>query len=151
MITLLGALLGFVSAIFPEIMQLLKSKQDNAHEIKMYNLQLESIKIQGAQRVDEIIGQADIESIKGSYTPQQITNIKWVDALNGSVKPIITYFFFFLYAYVKIMRLVHMDFAAVIDTPWLYWNEEDYGMLAAILSHWFGNRMMGKTRGAARG
>lgn len=128
-------------------MKLLQGKQDNAHEMAMFQLQLEALKIQGNQKMDELVTQGDIEQIKGSYAPQQLTNIRWVDALNGTVKAVITYFFFSVYAYVKIMHLHHVDWqVAVIDTPWTVWGSEDSGMLATILAHWFGGRLMKSAR-----
>lgn len=149
MITLLGAIFGFFSSIFPEIMKLLQGRQDNSHELAMYQLQIEALKVQGNQKMEELVAQGDIESIKGSYAPQQIINIKWVDALNGTVKPVITYFFFGIYAYIKIVHLHHVDWSVIIDTPWQVWGNEDSGMLATILGHHFGNRMMLKARASA--
>jgi hypothetical protein len=65
--------------------------------------------------------------------------IRWVDALNGTVRPVIAYSFFILYALVK-----GMQFSAGL--PWLLWTEEDQAIFAGIISFYFGQRAMSKLR-----
>jgi len=61
-------------------------------------------------------------------------------ALNGTVRPVIAYSFFALYASVKAIQ-----FSA--NLPWLLWTAEDQAIFAGIISFYFGQRAMSKLRG----
>ena len=139
MITLLGSLLGFLGAAFPDFLKLFKEKADRKHELAILQLQLELQKQGHSNRLEEIYVEADIAESKALYKTYN-TGIRWVDALNGTVRPVVAYCFFLLYASVKIMH-----FSA--DMPWLLWTEEDQAIFAGIISFYFGQRAMGKVRG----
>jgi hypothetical protein len=139
MITLLGSLLGFIGAAFPDFLKLFKEKADRKHELAILQLQLEQQKQGHSNRLEEIYVEADIAESKALYKTYN-TGIRWVDALNGTVRPVVAYCFFLLYASVKIMH-----FSA--DMPWLLWTEEDQAIFAGIISFYFGQRAMGKVRG----
>lgn len=139
MITLLGSLIGFISAAFPDLLKLFRDAQDRKHELRILEMQMEQQRQGHTQRLEEVAIQADIAESKALYKTYH-TGIRWVDALNGTVRPVIAYSFFILYASVKIMH-----FSA--DLPWLLWNEEDQAIFAGIISFYFGQRAMSKIRG----
>jgi hypothetical protein len=139
MITLIGSLIGFVSAAFPDLLKLFRDAQDRKHELRILEMQMEQQRQGHAQRLEEVGIQADIAESKALYKTYN-TGIRWVDALNGTVRPVIAYSFFILYASVKVMQ-----FSA--DLPWLLWNEEDQAIFAGIISFYFGQRAMSKLRG----
>jgi len=139
MITLLGSLLGFLSAAFPDFLELFRDAQDRKHELKILELQMQQQAQGHANRLEEIQTQADIAESRALYRTYN-TGIRWVDALNGTVRPVIAYSFFILYAVVKAMQ-----FSA--DLPWLLWTEEDQAIFAGIISFYFGQRAMSKMRG----
>ncbi|MBY0406503.1 MAG: holin family protein [Rickettsiales bacterium] len=138
MITLLGSLLGFISSTFPDLLKLFRDASDKKHEITLLQMQMD-FQAQGHQEwLEEINTNADIaesEALYKTYT----TGISWVDALNGTVRPVIAYSFFILYAAVKIM---HYN----ANLPWLLWTEEDQAIFAGIISFYFGQRAMSKLR-----
>jgi hypothetical protein len=138
MITLLGSLLGFLSAAFPDFLKLFRDAQDRKHELKILEMQMEQQKLGASQRLEEIQVNADIAESQALYQDVQRTGIRWVDALNGTVRPVIAYSFFILYALVKVMQ-----FSA--DLPWLLWTAEDQAIFAGIISFYFGQRAMSKT------
>jgi hypothetical protein len=138
MITLLGSLLGFFSAAFPDLLKLFRDAQDRKHELKILEMQMEQQRQGHSQRLEEIGIQADIAESQALYKTYH-TGIRWVDALNGTVRPVIAYSFFLLYTSVKIMH-----FSA--DMPWLLWSEEDQAIFAGIISFYFGQRAMAKLR-----
>lgn len=138
MITLLGALLGFAGSAFPDLLKLLKDHQDRKHELRILELQLEQQKQGHAQRLEEINVQADVAESRALYRTWQ-SGVEWVDALNGTVRPVLAYAFFGLYAYVKFVQALH--------TPWTLWGAEDQAIFAGIISFYFGQRAMGKVRG----
>ncbi|NDF11898.1 MAG: hypothetical protein EB060_03660 [Proteobacteria bacterium] len=90
-------------------------------------------------RLEEIQTQADIQESQALYQTFQ-SHIFWVDALNATVRPVIAYGFFGLYAALKIMHL-HAGL------PWLVWNEDDQAIFAGIISFYFGQRAFFKLRG----
>lgn len=140
MITLLGSLLGFFSAIFPHLLDFLKRKQEHAQEIELIELQADIAKEQRAYKLEEINTRADISETQALYKTYK-TGIGWVDAYNGTVRPTIAYGFFLLYAGIK---------ASIIYNGllWQLWSEEDQAIFAAIISFYFGQRAMNKARNA---
>jgi len=75
------------------------------------------------------------EALKGQF---QITGNKWIDGLNMSVRPVITYAFFSLYAGVKMEMLYNG--ATLIQI----WNETDMGLFSGILGFYFMGRIFDK-------
>ncbi len=138
MITLLGSLLGFISAAFPDLLKLLRDAQDRKHEITILQMQMEQQKQGASQRLEEIEVNADIAESSALYKTYT-TGISWVDALGGTVRLVIAYSFFVLYALVKMMQ-----FSA--DLPWLLWTADDQAIFAGIISFYFGQRAMSKLR-----
>jgi hypothetical protein len=138
MITLLGSLLGFISSTFPDLLKLFRDASDKKHEITLLQMQMD-FQAQGHQeRLEEINTNADIAESQALYKTYT-TGISWVDALNGTVRPVIAYSFFILYAAVKII-----NYSA--DLPWLLWTEDDQAIFAGIISFYFGQRAMSKLR-----
>jgi hypothetical protein len=102
---------------------------------------LEEITVQGNQQADI----AESEAIYKTYT----TGIDWVDALNGTVRPIIAYSFFILYATVKIVSLYVLPTDTSTSVSLIYttlWTDEDAAIFAGIISFYFGQRAMNKVR-----
>lgn len=129
MITLLGSLIGFLSSIIPDVVKMFQDRQDKKHELEILKLQIQREQTAFNQKLDAINVQADIAESKQLYSTYK-TQIKWVDALNGTVRPVIAYSFFFLYAFLKI------EFADNL------WTEEDQAIFAGIISFYFGQRSM---------
>ena len=101
MITLLGSLLGFFSAGFPDFLKLFRDTQDRRHELKILEMQMQQQRLGHANRLEEIQINADIAESRAIYKTYN-TGIRWVDALNGTVRPVIAYSFFILYAAVML-------------------------------------------------
>jgi hypothetical protein len=149
MMTLLGSLLGFLSAAFPDLLKLFRDTQDRRHELKILELQLEQQRQGHINRLEEIQVQGDIEESRALYRTYY-TGIKWVDALNGTVRPVVAYAFFLLYAVVKILAYCAIPEAAITSISIIYgtlWTEEDAAIFAGIISFYFGQRAMHKVRG----
>ena len=138
MITLIGALLGFISSAFPDLLKIWRDAADRKHELAILQMQMEQQRQGHTHRLEEINVQADIAESRALYKTYH-TGIKWVDALNGTVRPVIAYSFFILYAVVKAMQ-----FSA--DLPWLLWTAEDQAIFAGSISFYFGQRAMSKLR-----
>lgn len=147
---ILGSLIGFGSSIIPAIVDGIKKRQDQKFELQKmekmaelkkqgYDHELRMYNEMGADNEHQRLIDHDIEISKNSG---------FIGALQRSVRPVITYFYFFLFAVVEITLLQHavttgMDMQQAIS---LLWDEDTKGIFAAIISFWFGSRAIDKTR-----
>lgn len=149
MVTLLSSLLGFLSAAFPDMLKLFRDTQDRKHELEILKLQI-SREQQGFQnRLEEIQAHAMAAETTALYKTWH-TGVRWVDALNGSVRPVLAYAFFLLYAAVKtaqISLLAAADGFTLAQVVVFAWGEEDQAIFAGIISFYYGQRAMCKARG----
>lgn len=158
MLSIIGAIIGFAGSTLPSVIDHFKQKESN-------RLTLDVIKAQGElAKVN-----SDIDLMKYHATSRDTEHSRLIEhdialanqtgALNwlrSSVRPIITYLFFFLFATVKISAIiVVLNYADVnkdgnIDPVEFntamqeVWDEETQGIFAAIISFWFGRRAMEK-------
>lgn len=170
MIALVSALLGFVGSAVPEFFKLFREGKDRAHEITLLKLQMqydrEKLAVERETRVAE--AQTKLEAIAlqrdtaetvalNARVKESLVGVRWVDALAGTVRPVLTYVFFMMYAGVKLAQY-HVVSSAVL--PWhpaldlasivtMLWTEDDMALFTAVIAFWFGQRMMGKARRAA--
>lgn len=150
MITLIGAIVGFFSAALPDLLKLFRDHQDRKHELKILNLQIQQQEKSHNNRLEEIHVSADISESRALYRTYN-SGIKWVDALNGTVRPVLAYAFFGLYFTIKCMKFSMIDLANPL--PWemqMLWSIEDQAIFAGIISFYFGQRAMSKVRGYTR-
>lgn len=143
MITLLGSILGFISSLFPELINIFKDKRDKKHELEILHIQIEREKagIQGKLEEVQIKAiTAETKALLGTYK----TGIEWVDALNGTVRPVLAYAFFALYACLKIMAWADLPDSVPVIVYQSLWTEEDSCIFAGIISFYFGSRAMQK-------
>ena len=149
MITLLGSLLGFLGSAFPEMLKVYRDSRDQAHELAILDRQMQMM-VQGhQQRVEEIEVQADAGVAKALYRHARPVGIRWIDGMAGTVRPVITYAFFLLYAVVKLSQwfivrdVMGSNWAEAISN---IWHMEDQALFATVISFWFGQRMLLKSR-----
>ena len=151
---LLGSVLGFGGSVVPAITDHFKTKANNKfelqkmekmaelraagfdHEIKMYEQM-------GADKEHDRLIQHDISINKS-------TGI--IAGLQKSVRPVITYAFFGLFATIEITLLMN---ALEMGTPFneavtLLWDDDTKAIFAAIISFWFGSRAIDKARSSQK-
>jgi hypothetical protein len=149
MLTLLGSLLGFISSTFPDLLNIWKDRADRSHELAILDRQMEAQKLNHSYRLEEIHVQADISESKALYShASQPSGVPWVEALRATVRPMITYTFFVLFATVKIaalFQLLNSGFT-VADSLIIIWDGETQALFAAVMSFWFGQRALTKLR-----
>lgn len=152
-ITLLSSLTGFLSAALPEVIGYFKDRQDKAHELALLELQIASRSNEHLHRMEEVGASADIAETRALIKTYH-SGIRWVDALNATVRPVITYAFFLLYTCVKIAQAsLLMEPTLPWHTPMIgaeifvrLWTLEDQAIFAGIISFYFGQRAMNKIR-----
>ena len=100
----------------------------------------------GSLYLEEIQVVADGIEARALYKTYSI-GIKWVDALNGTVRPVLAYSFFLLYASVKYAQIsILLDTVNILEAFPLIWHEEDQTIFAGIISFYFGARSFSKLR-----
>jgi hypothetical protein len=95
--TLLGTLFGGLFRMAPEVLKWLDRKDERAHELCMFDRQLEADKLKGDQaqqlavtQADAAIGAAEIQAIIEATKAQSVqTGIRWVDAFNALIRPLL--------------------------------------------------------------
>lgn len=145
MVTLFATIIGFLSSLVPDGMKMLRDAQDRKHELTILKMQMEMKSQERSERLEEIQVNADIAESAALYKTYKV-GVKWVDALNGTVRPVLAYAFFALYATVKFMQ-----WSMLPDNPlpWhveTLWNEEDRAIFAGIIAFYFGSRAMKHVR-----
>lgn len=138
MLTLLGSLLGFITSLIPDIFKQVQDRRDKNHEVEILKLQIENARTLHQEKLQEINSYADISEAREIYKTYN-SGVTWVDALNASVRPVIAYSFFFLYALVKYMQYIN-------GYSLQLWSEEDQAIFAGVISFYFGSRAMSKVR-----
>jgi hypothetical protein len=148
MISLLGTLLGFGTSIVPEILGYFKQQQANKQELAMLEAKAKYASQLSELKVKELDAQAEIEETKGLYAhDRSIDAGGFVNALRGSVRPILTYLFFIAFASVKGVMIYAMienqniDWVSAVEAAW---DDETQAIFSAIIAFWFGNRAMSK-------
>ena len=150
MISLLGTLLGLGTSIVPEIIGFFKQKQADQHDLEMLEAKAKYVDQMSKLKIQELDSQAEIAETKGLYEhDRSIDAGGFVNGLRGSVRPVITYLFFLMFASVKgtmIYAMItnqNLDWTLAIETAW---DSDTAAVFSAILAFWFGNRAMSKAR-----
>ena len=150
MISLLGTLLGFGTSIVPEILGYFKQKQANQQELAMLEAKAKYAEKLSELKLKELDAQADIVETQSIYShDNNIDSGSFVNALRGSVRPVITYAFFILFAAIKTTALMTMMSNDGVDLSVALvaiWDDETQAIFSAIIAFWFGNRAMSKAR-----
>lgn len=154
MLALLGSLLGLMGSLAPRLIQYFEQKQNHAQELEMLKtqgaFQLRMIQAGHTAKMAEINAMADMRTEMAAFAAaNRPTDIKWVDAFNGFMRPFLTLCFFMLYAAVKVAQFIVLsqDGGMGASTVLSLWNNEDWAVWAAIVTFWFGNRTFNKERG----
>ena len=171
MLSILSGILGFATSGLPSVLGFFQQKGDQKHEREMAKLQterelelakagfisqekieaikLDEIKTQTASDERQaLIGaqQSEMQAIYAHDTSLNEGTSQWMKDLRASVRPVITYGFFFLLvgidgvlAYKGLTSGV--DFNALADQ---LWDNETQALFASIIAFHFGGRAFGK-------
>lgn len=144
MLTILSALGGLASSLLPDVIHgffgTKQDKADKSHELAILDRQIALQAAGQAGKMEELGLQADIAESGALEKRVTVIGVRWVDALNASVRPVVTYAFFALFAW-------HIG-TAILGTPQpAAWSEEVQALFAGIMGFWFGNRAMKHARG----
>lgn len=153
LLTLLSTALGGGGALLTNLIKVLtdgaQDKRDKSHELSMYNLQLDSAKLQASATVETAKQQAD--SVYAQMAAQTIDNAtkseNWLVAfLNGIIRPVTTIcftvaFFFFMYAVYTYCANKNLPPNLILELPVFITFDN---LLTCIISFWYLNRQLGR-------
>ena len=150
MISLIASLAGFLTSLLPTILQMVREYREHRHELELFDRQIKlqhkggntkSLEIMPIGAANSLAQISDNSHLYKTYN----SGIKFVDAINGLVRPFMAYGFFALYGLVKLIQLRSLQ---ELGNPELlasiWWNEEDQAIFATILSFYFGHRAASK-------
>lgn len=146
MITLLASIAGFISSLIPEILKFIKDKNDKNHEVCIFDRQIEYSKHNNINYTTEKAIPTNVVERSFSVDITKPTAC-WVDALNGTVRPMLAYCFFIMYSTVKFIqyKALSVSIATLVQYLDIIWNLEDQAIFAGIISFYFGQRTFSKS------
>jgi hypothetical protein len=148
----IGALLGGLFRLAPEVLKFFDKNNERSHELKMFTLQTDLEKVRGQFRMEEKyvdFSKTSLEAIGEAFKQQAEADSKawkWVASVSALVRPGITWLLFGMYVTVKIVTVTYAINTGVpaIDIANQVWSEEDFAMLMMILTFWFLGRTIDK-------
>ncbi len=171
MLTLLSTLISFLMGGLPKILDFFQDKADKFHELQLARLQIErelemrKLGYEAQERVEHIrseqlttesaanttqalIGaqQAEIQAIYAHDTSLNEGTSQWMRNLRASVRPVITYGFFFLLLFVDVGLFAYgwHQGATFVDLAEMLWDSDTQALFASIIAFHFGGRAFGK-------
>jgi hypothetical protein len=146
MMTLLGSLLGFGTSFLPEVLNYFKANQQHKHDLEKMQVEMDLMSKRAELKLNMMDKEADIKEAEGLYKHDSMDAGGFINALRGSVRPVITYCFFGLFVAIKITALFALmetghDLGRSLS---ILWDSETSALFAAIMSFWFGNRALSK-------
>jgi hypothetical protein len=147
---LLGSLLGFGGSVVPAITDHFKTKADNKFKLEQMTHMAELRKMGFDQDIKMYEQQAsDSEHQRLIDHDIAISNSTGIIAgLQKSVRPVITYCFFGLFAAIEVSLLMDAleKGADLTEALNVLWDDDTKAIFAAIISFWFGSRAIDKSR-----
>ena len=171
MLTIFSTLVSFLMGGLPKIFDFLQDRSDKKHELQLAQMQterelqmaaagyaaqqhieeikLDEIKTQTASEEKQaLIGaqQAEMQAIYAHDMSLNEGTSQWMKNLRASVRPVITYGFFFLLVGIDGV-LAYKGLSSGVDFVQLadqLWDDETQALFASIIAFHFGGRAFGK-------
>ena len=136
MFALLGSLIGFLSSALPSLIKLFQDHRDKQQELAIIKLQIEGKLVYSQDNLEVVKHQTNALTMSKLYDHSFEKTNTWVDSFAATVRPVITYAFFFMYIGLKVYVAMHTrDLSHV-------WSDQDEVIFATLMSFWFGNRVL---------
>ena len=171
MLTLLSTLISFLMGGLPKILDFLQDRQDKKHELELAQMQIQrelemrKLGFEAQERVEHIhtqqleietksaekqslvqAQQAEMQAIYAHDTSLNEGTSEWMKNLRASVRPVITYGFFFLLLFIDIGLFAYGWNSGVPFTELaeMLWDSDTQALFASIIAFHFGGRAFGK-------
>jgi hypothetical protein len=171
MLTLLSTLISFLMGGLPKLLDFFQDRSDKKHELALAQMQitreleLRKAGFEAQERIEHItseqletesaastkqalIGaqQAEMQAIYAHDTALNEGTSEWMKNLRASVRPVITYGFFFLLVFVDVGLFAYGWNSGVSFTELaeMLWDSDTQALFASIIAFHFGGRAFGK-------
>jgi hypothetical protein len=171
MLTLLSTIVSFLMGGLPKMIDFFQDKSDKKHELELAKMQterelqmlergyaaqarveeirLDQIQVQSEMQGQQTLIQAQQAEMQAVYAHDMSLNegtSTWMKDLRASVRPVITYGFFFLLVAIDVGLFMYgwnrgVDFKVLAD---MLWDIETATLFASIIAFHFGGRAFGK-------
>ena len=145
MLTIIASIIGFLSALIPEIFGAIKLYYKNKNAEMILDKRIEMLKnVTPPSGYYQREMEMDDSTVNYDDDQQPLTQF---DKLNMSVKPVLAYGFFLLYITIKYMQFYYIKVNVLPIDPEklkillsIIWSEQDQAFLPMIVSAYFGQR-----------
>ncbi len=151
---ILEGLVGGVLRLAPEIMKQWDRANERKHELAMFNLQIEADKTKGQialAQADSQMQVAEIQAvIEATKAQAVVTGIKWVDAINVLVRPILTLWWALVLYTAALSARFYLILQAGLSTPQAFlhvWGDAESSLVMMMVSFYFVGRVYDKHKG----
>jgi hypothetical protein len=171
MITLLSTIVSFLMGGLPKLLDFFQDRADKKHELALAQMQIQrelelrKAGFEAQERIEHIrseqleietkssekqalIGaqQAEMQAIYAHDTSLNEGTSQWMRNLRASVRPVITYGFFFLLVAIDVALAWHGISSGVSfeNLAEQLWDNETQTLFASIIAFHFGGRAFGK-------
>ncbi|MAT09955.1 MAG: hypothetical protein CMM02_03015 [Rhodopirellula sp.] len=157
MLSLVGSLLGFGTSFLPTLLGFFEQGQKNRHQLKLLEAQAKHAEVLSQLKLEELDAAADVEESRSIYEHAaqlaRSNKSSFISALQASVRPVVTYFFFILFATIKglAVYVAVQEGDDVSQAILASWDEETKILFSTVISFWFGQRGMKSIRKARNG
>ena len=171
MLTLLSTLISFLMGGLPKLLDFFQDRSDKRHELELAQMQIQRelemrrVGFEAQERVEQIHTQqlmletstqvktslidaqkAEMQAIYAHDTALNEGTSQWMKNLRASVRPVITYGFFFLLVGIDVALAWHginkgVEFQQMADQ---IWDSDTQALFASIIAFHFGGRAFGK-------
>jgi hypothetical protein len=171
MLTLLSTLISFLMGGVPKLLEFFQDRADKRHELELAQLQIQrelemrKLGFEAQERVEHIKSeqlqmetasqttqtivaaqQAEMQAIYAHDTSLNEGTSQWMKNLRASVRPVITYGFFFLLVFVDVGLFIYgwnrgVPFTELAE---MLWDSDTQALFASIIAFHFGGRAFGK-------
>ena len=145
--------------MLPGVLNFFLRKEELKNAATMAEIDIKVMELRAKQEMDIIDVRAD--AAEGDSLRRHDSNLDgkgFIGALRASVRPIITYLFFFLFVAVKLIAVWAFvntsgngdwlaDSIAWTDIYPIIWDVNTHGIFGAIMGFWFGSRTIEKLKG----
>jgi hypothetical protein len=171
MLTLLSTLVSFLMGGLPKLLDFFQDRSDKKHELALAQMQIQrelelrKAGFEAQERIEHIkseqletesaastkqalIGaqQAEMQAVYAHDTALNEGTSEWMKNLRASVRPVITYGFFFLLVFVDVGLFAYGWNSGVSFTELaeMLWDSDTQALFAGIIAFHFGGRAFGK-------
>jgi hypothetical protein len=147
MLALLSPIFGILGSLLPSVVRIFERKLELKHEIELTKLKIDATIHQANITFDtEVVKAIAVERQSILDHDKSLDGGKYINTLRASIRPVITYVFFFVFLAVKIAAAYVMiqTGQSVPEMLQAVWDVETMALFSTIIAFWFGSRMIEK-------